>query len=75
LFPLFATGVIETGGKFATGVVLVAIWQRRQQNKRNWWQNLPPVHLVLDLQISPRIFEKIQNVPNFIFRGLGEGDS
>jgi hypothetical protein len=42
--------------------------------------NLPPVSLIplvhVDLQISPRIFEKIQkNDPNFFFRGLGEGDS
>ncbi len=41
-------------------------------------QNLPPslipvVHL--DLRISPRIFEKIWNDPNVIFRGLGEDDS
>jgi hypothetical protein len=28
----------------------------------------------LDLRISPQIFEKIQNDPNIIFRGLGEGD-
>ncbi len=41
--------------------------------------NLPPVSLTLvvhlDLRISPRIFEKIQNDPNVIIRGLGEGDS
>jgi hypothetical protein len=40
---------------------------------------LPPVSLTpvvhLDLQISPRIFKKIRNDPNVIFRGLGEGDS
>jgi hypothetical protein len=29
----------------------------------------------LDLQISPRVFEKIWNVPNAIIRGLGEDDS
>jgi hypothetical protein len=29
----------------------------------------------VDLRISPRIFEKIRNDPNAIFRGLGEGDS
>ena len=28
----------------------------------------------LDLRITPQIFEKIQNDPNVIFRGLGEGD-
>jgi hypothetical protein len=32
----------------------------------------PLVHL--DLRITPQIFEKIQNDPNVIFRGLGEGD-
>ncbi len=42
-------GVIDTGGKFATGVN--------------------------ELRISPRIFEKIRNDPNFIIRGLGKGDS
>jgi hypothetical protein len=36
--------------------------------------NLPPV-VHLDLQISPRIFEKIRNDPNAIIRGLGEDDS
>ncbi len=40
---------------------------------------LPPVSLIpvvhLDSRISPRIFEKIRNDPNVIFRGLGEGDS
>jgi hypothetical protein len=29
----------------------------------------------LELLISPRIFEKIQNGPNCILRGLGETDS
>ncbi len=33
----------------------------------------PVVHL--ELRISPRIFEKIQNGPNGILRGLGETDS
>ncbi len=41
--------------------------------------NLPPVSLIplvhLYLRISPRIFEKIRNDPNVIFRGLGEGGS
>jgi hypothetical protein len=30
---------------------------------------------LLELRISPRIFEKIRNDPNVIIRGLGEGDS
>ncbi len=65
------------------------ICHRCQQHKRNWWQNLPQVSLIpvanfppvsltpvvhLDLRISPRIFEKIRNDTNVIFRGLGEGD-
>jgi hypothetical protein len=41
--------------------------------------HLPPVLLTpvanLELQISPRIFEKIRNGPNGIIRGLGETDS
>jgi len=59
----FATGVVDTGGKFAAGVV----------------ENLPPVSLIpvvhLGLRISPRIFEKIQNGPNVILWGWGETDS
>jgi hypothetical protein len=65
LFPLFATGVNNTGGKFAAGVV-------------DTGGKLPPVSLTpevhLDLRISPRIFEKIRNDPNVIIRGLEEGD-
>jgi hypothetical protein len=62
----FAAGVVDTGGKFAAGVV-------------DTGGNLPPVSLTLlvhlDLPISPQIFEKIQNDPKVIIRGLGEGDS
>jgi hypothetical protein len=55
LFPLFATGVNDTGGKFAAGVAdtggnFAAV------------ANLPPVSLIpvlhLYLRISPRIFER-----------------
>jgi hypothetical protein len=64
LLPLFATGVINTGGKFAAGVVHtggklppVSTTLGKQV------ANLPPVSLIpaakLDLRISPRIFEKI----------------
>ncbi len=60
----FAAGVVDTGGKFAAGVV-------------DTGGNLPPVSLTpvvhLYLRISPQIFEKIQNDPNVIIRGLGEG--
>jgi hypothetical protein len=58
LSPLFATGVNDTGGKFAYGVVDTG------------GALTPVVHL--DLRISPRIFEKIRNDPNVIFRGLGK---
>ncbi len=41
-------------------------------------ENLPPVSLILvvhlDFWISPRIFDKIWNDPDVIFRGLGEDD-
>jgi hypothetical protein len=41
--------------------------------------NLPPVSLIpvvhLDLRLSPRIFEKIENGPNAILWGWGETDS
>jgi hypothetical protein len=83
LFQLFATGVNDTGGKFAAGIIV--------NNTRGTGgkilppvslillANLPPVSLIpvmhLDLRISPRIFEKILNDPNVIIRGLGEGDS
>jgi hypothetical protein len=66
LLALFATGVIDTGGKFAAGVV-------------DTGGNFPLVLLIpmvhLHLQISLRIFEKIRNEPNVIFGGLGEDDS
>ena len=62
--PPMSTKQGELVAKFAAGVVDTG---------------LPPVLLTpvvnLDLRISPRIFEKIRNDPNVIFRGLGEGDS
>jgi hypothetical protein len=91
LFPLFDTGVIDTGGKFAAGVI-------------DTGGKLPPVSTTLAklvaqfasgvadaggkfatgvvdtgghlyLRISPRIFEKIRNGPNGILWGWGETDS
>jgi hypothetical protein len=57
-------------------------WLRRhryQQHQRYWWQNLPPELLIpvvpLDLQISPRILEKIRKDPNVVFRVFVEDDS
>ncbi len=61
LVAKFAAGVVDTGGKFDTGGILPPV------------SLTPVVHL--HLRISPRIFEKIQNDPNVIIRGLGEGDS
>ncbi len=62
----FAAGFVDTGGKFAASVVDVG-------------GNLPPVSLTpvvhLDLRISPRIFEKIQNDPHGISGDWGETDS
>jgi hypothetical protein len=109
LFPVFATGVNDTGGKFAAGVVdtdgnlppasltpaenlltLVAnlppvsttqgeLVAKFAAGVVDTGGNLPPVSLTpvvhLDLRISPRIFEKIQNDPNVKIRGLGEDDS
>jgi hypothetical protein len=68
----FATGVVDTGGKFAAGVVDTG-------GNLPPVANLPPVSLMpvvhLGLQISLRIFEKIQNGPNVILWGWGETDS
>jgi hypothetical protein len=81
LIPLFATGVIDTGGKFAAGIVDTGgkFATGINNTSENWWQNLPPVSLIpvvnLELRISPRIFEKNRNGPNGILRDLGETDS
>jgi hypothetical protein len=64
LVTKFVAGVVDTGGKFATGVVDTGGKFATGVNDT--------VHL--DLRISPRIFEKIQNDPNVIIRGLGESD-
>jgi hypothetical protein len=75
LLPLFAAGIIDTGGN------------RCQQHKRNWWQNLLPVSLIpmanlppvsltpvvhLDLRISPRIFEKFEMTPKLFSEAWGK---
>ncbi len=123
----FATGVNDIGGKFATsvnGAMPVATCHRYQRHRRrqichrckwHWWQtreqlsncwqlkmnlkkksylyaksttrmcskeiiffHLPPVSTTpavhLELRISPWIFEKIQNGPNGIIKGLWEID-
>ncbi len=71
----FATGDIDTDGKFAAGVIDTGGNLPPVSKSPT---NLPPVTtpvVHLDLQISPRIFEKIRNDPYVIIRGLGEGDS
>jgi hypothetical protein len=79
LFPLFATGVNDTGGKFAAGAGVVDTGGKFAAGVVDTGGNLPPVSLTpvvhLDLRIYPRIFEKVRNDPNVIIRGLGEGDS
>jgi hypothetical protein len=58
-FATSSAGVVDIGGKFATGV-----------NEAGG--KLPLVQL--ELRISSRIFEKLRNGPNSIIRGLGETD-
>jgi len=63
---------------------MTPVAKRRQNCPRyqlHRWQIVRPISLVsltpvanLELQISPRIFEKIRNDPNGILRGLGETD-
>ncbi len=67
----FATGVNDTGGKFATGVNDTGSKFATGVNDTGGKFATG----VLELRISPRIFEKIRNDPNVIIRGLGETDS
>ncbi len=73
----FSAGVVDTGGKFAAGVFDTG--GNLPPMSSTPVANLPPVSTTpvvhLDLRISPQIFEKIQNDPYVIIRGLGEGDS
>ncbi len=73
----FAAGVVDTGGKFAAGGVDTG--GNLPTVSLTPVANLPPVSLTpvvhLELQISPRIFEKIRNGPNGILWGWGETDS
>ncbi len=77
----FAAGVVDTGGKFATGINdgVVDTGGNLPPVSLTPVANLPPVPLTpvvhLDLRISPRIFEKIRNGPNGILWGWGETDS
>jgi hypothetical protein len=88
LFPLFAAGIVDTGGKFATsinniskagGKICRRVVDAGGKNGAGVVDTaaiLPPVLLKpvvhLDLQISPRIFKNIQNGFKGIFRGWGE---
>jgi hypothetical protein len=62
---LFATGVVDTGGKFAAGIVDTGgkFATGINNTSETGGQNLLPVSLIpvvnLELRISPRIFEKI----------------
>jgi hypothetical protein len=81
LFPLFATGVIDTGGKFAASVVDTAgkfdtgINNTSETGGKIFRRLalIPVVHLYL--RISLKIFEKILNGHNGILLGWGENDS
>ncbi len=89
MFQLFATGVIDTGGKFAAGVVdtgdklppvsfiPAANLPPVSTTLAKLVANLLPVSLipVVHLYLRPRIFEKIRNGPNGILWGWGETDS
>jgi hypothetical protein len=73
LFSLFATGVIDTSGKFAAGVVDTGgnlrcrhrrqICRRCQQHKGNWWQNLAPVSLIPVANLLPVSLILVANLP------------
>jgi hypothetical protein len=66
---LFAAGIVDTGGKFATVSKTLA----KMVEKFATVSLIPVVHL--DLRISPPIFEKIRNGLNGILLGGGETDS
>jgi hypothetical protein len=76
LFSLFATGVVDTGGKFTAGVVDILIAILNSPVLLTLVANFPLVSLILvvqlDLLISQRIFNKMRNDPIVISRGLVE---
>ncbi len=90
MYPLFATGVIDTGGKFAAGVVVTG--GKFPPVSLILGANLPPVSTtlaklvakfaagVVDIGGAPLLanistFEKIRNGPNGILWGWGKTDS
>jgi hypothetical protein len=89
LLPLFATGVIDIGGKFAVGVgyrwriatgvidtggkFAAGVFETGEKLAANVVDTGDAPWLANT--VSPRIFENIWNDPNAIIRGLGEDDS
>jgi hypothetical protein len=73
LLPLFATGVVDTGGKFAAGVVDTG--GNLPPASLKPVANLPPVSLIPVVHLDSRIFENIRNGLNGILWGWGETDS
>jgi len=77
LFQLFATGVIDTGGKFTAGVVDTGgNCHQYQRHPQYWWQIC---HLccwyqwcILTWKYLSEFFSRIWNEPNVIFRSLGK---
>ncbi len=66
---IIETGVINTGGKFATGI------NNSSSTKGKIYSSVIDTRVHIDLQISRPIFEKFWNDPDVIFRCLGEDDS
>jgi hypothetical protein len=63
---IIAVGIVDTGGKFATGI------NNASETGGKFCRRYTLVHL--ELRISPRIFENIQNGLNGILWGWGETD-
>jgi hypothetical protein len=63
---IIAAGIVDTGGKFATGI------NNASETGGNIFHRYILGHL--ELRISPRIFENIQNGLNGILWGWGETD-
>jgi hypothetical protein len=68
IVPIICSGVVDTGGKFAT--VINNTTPVVQAAK--FAASVIDTGVAPDYQISPRIFEKIRNDPHVIFKGLGE---
>ncbi len=86
MFPLFATGVIDTDGIFAAGIGFAAgVVDTGRGIATGIIDTCGKFSAggiggkfaagVIKLQIFPLIFEKFRNDPKAIIRGLGEDDS